>query len=119
VAALAAALPLVDSDLIAVLGADLPFLTAAELQELCELADGQDAAMLVDDRGRPQYLAAVWQATSLRSAVAAVGEPVGQPLSGVYAGRSVARLATPGSAAPPAWWDCDTVGDLETARNWL
>jgi len=122
VAGLAAGLAAVRAPVVAVLGGDLPFVTAAAVRDLRAALAGQPqaaAALLVDDAGRDQYLCAVWRAGALRSALQAVGGPAGVPLRAVVAaaGGPVLRRTAAG-AGPPAWFDCDTEQDLATAREW-
>lgn len=107
-AALAAGLPLVSADLVAVLAADLPLLRAAHVGLLVE-AVADSGAVLVDDSGAPQWLCGVWRTEVLR----------GLPL---VAGGSLRRALAP--LAPVAvrvddraWFDCDTEDDLRAARG--
>lgn len=69
VAALAAGLALVDTDLVAVLAADLPRIRQATVDRLvAALLATQDAAgaVLVDQRRHRQWLVGVWRAARLR-----------------------------------------------------
>lgn len=120
VAGVAAGLTRVTAPVVAVLGGDLPFVTAATVRALRAAvgAGAGAAALLVDDAGRDQYLCAVWRTAALRDALAAVGGPAGVPLRAVVAAAEpVVRV--PGSGAgPPAWFDCDTPEDLAAARAW-
>jgi molybdopterin-guanine dinucleotide biosynthesis protein A len=100
----------------AVLAADLPFLREAHLGALRAAAAGQHGAILVDDAGRPQWLAGCWRTEILRRAAAgyqgtSLGGLVG-PLEPV-----LVRL-TPAPGEPPPWLDCDTPEDLDRARGW-
>jgi len=99
---------------VAVLAADLPFLTGAVIRAL--LAAGR-GAVLADDGGRPQWLAGVWPAAALRTAV---DRYRGSSLGGLF-GPLEPVLVSPGSypAGPEAlrpWADCDTPADLAAAR---
>jgi molybdenum cofactor guanylyltransferase len=118
VAGLAAGLAQVRAGVVAVLGGDLPFVTAEVVGRLRAAAAGAAVALLVDADGRDQPLCAVWDTAALRRALAAVGGPSGVPLRAVLAaaGGPVRRLADP-SGGPPAWFDCDTEQDLSTART--
>jgi molybdenum cofactor guanylyltransferase len=101
---------------VAVLAADLPFLDAAAVARLrAAVASGADVAVLVDDRGRDQYLAAVWAVPALRLALSTVE---GDRVSGVYAAASrVQRLAVPGyPAGAEPWRDVDDPDGLDRAR---
>jgi molybdopterin-guanine dinucleotide biosynthesis protein A len=114
VAALRAGLAAVDTDVVALLAGDLPFLTAALVAELRARLTG-DGVLVVDDGGRDQYLLGVWRTAPLRAAAAAVHGPT--PLRRVLAPLQVARYhpaVEPGT--PPPWTDCDTPADLARAR---
>jgi molybdopterin-guanine dinucleotide biosynthesis protein A len=116
VAALAAGLPLVEAPLVAVLAADLPFLTAAVLVRLVQAAAGHDGALLVDSSGRDQVLLGVWATDALRRAMP--DSPTGARVAGVLAGLDAVRVPVAGSAGgPPPWFDCDTDEDLMRARG--
>jgi molybdopterin-guanine dinucleotide biosynthesis protein A len=113
-AALAAGLPLIQAPWVAVLAADLPFLTPAVIDLLRAAADGRDGAVLVDDAGRDQVLTGVWRTAALRAA--AVGDLAGEPLRRVLGGLSCARVTSPADGPAP-WSDCDTPEDLAAARG--
>lgn len=122
--ALAAALPGVTSPRVALLAGDLPFLTATALDALSDELDKgldddgppADAALALDDRGRDQYLLAVWDTTALRAVLAGLPATVDQPLRALYGQARIRRLSLAGF--PPPWWDCDTADDLAAARAW-
>jgi molybdopterin-guanine dinucleotide biosynthesis protein A len=117
VAGLAAGLPHVASPLVALLAADLPFLTA-EVLVLLEnsLGSADDGALLVDDDGRDQLLAGVWRTSSLRRMLEVAGPPEGLALGKLLAGLTVVRVAVPAAARAP-WQDCDTPEDLRRAEE--
>lgn len=122
VAAASAGLALVapGTPCVALLAADLPFLTTAAVAALRRaLASDStvDGALFVDTDGRAQVLCGVWRLAALRANLAALGDPVGQPVRRLLAGLRTAELrwADPG---PPPWYDCDTESDLRTAREW-
>lgn len=119
VAAVAAGLAHVTAPEVAVLAADLPFLTSAALARL-RAALGATVAMLVDGTGCDQPLCAVWRTAALRQALATVGNPERAPMRKVVvAGEPAVRVAMPdGDAHPPPWFDCDTPADLAAAREW-
>ncbi|GAA4726118.1 molybdenum cofactor guanylyltransferase [Modestobacter marinus] len=103
-----------DAEVVAVLAADLPFLTRELVTDLRRrLVD--DGVLVVDDTGRDQLLLGVWRTAALR---AAVRDPRPHtPLRAVLAGLTVGRHrpdARPGRPAP--WTDCDTPADLARAR---
>ncbi|WP_322761681.1 molybdenum cofactor guanylyltransferase [Frankia sp. Cr2] len=127
VAALAAGLELVCAPLVAVLAADLPFLTAATVAALVRAVGGagRDAtgagrtgddppwgALLVDPTGRHQYLTGVWRTSALRACLPAA--PAGVSLRSVLAGQRVLALPADGRTT----LDCDEPADLERARLW-
>ena len=120
-AALAAGVGEARAPRLAVLGGDLPFVTAAVLDDLRRAVDadvGPVLAMLVDAGGRDQPLAAVWHTAALRRALVGVGP--GTPLRQVVAAAPTVLRRTvpvPDGAAPP-WFDCDTPADLARAREW-
>ena len=115
VAALRAGLVVVRTEVVAVLAADLPFLTAALVDELRARLTG-DGVLVVDDTGQDQLLLGVWRTAALHAAVAAA--PSGPTsLRRVLAPLAVRRLrpaVPPGQ--PPPWTDCDTPADLARAR---
>jgi len=115
VPALRAGLAAVDTDVVAVLAADLPFVTAAVVQELRSRLTG-DGVLVVDATGRDQHLLGVWRTAALRAAVADVRGPTS--MRAVLADLAVRRhrpAVEPGRPAP--WTDCDTPADLERARQ--
>ena len=114
VAAMRTGVAAVDTDVVAVLAGDLPFVTAALVQELrARLAD--DGVLVTDDAGRDQYLLGVWRTAPLRRVLTGARGPV--PVRRVVAALSVTRyrpVRAPGTPAP--WIDCDTPADLARAR---
>jgi molybdopterin-guanine dinucleotide biosynthesis protein A len=114
VAALRAGLPEVGTDVVAVLAADLPFLTAELVAQLREQLDG-DGVLVVDEAGRDQLLLGVWRTAALRAALPATGGPTS--MRRVLAPLAVRRLRpTPTDGVPAPWTDCDTPADLARAR---
>jgi molybdopterin-guanine dinucleotide biosynthesis protein A len=115
VPALAAGLVAVgDAEVVAVLAADLPFLTRAVVTALRERLTG-DGVLVVDDTTRDQLLLGVWRTEALRGAMA--GARPHTPLRAVLAPLAVRRYhppVTPG--LPPPWTDCDTPAELARAR---
>jgi molybdenum cofactor guanylyltransferase len=110
---------------VAVLAADLPFLTEAHLVRLLSagLASGAAGAVLTDAAGRQQWLTGMWQLAALRAALLTYE---GSSLRGLLGplGPVLLRPARPaagpggqddGAAAP--WLDCDTPADLAVARR--
>jgi molybdopterin-guanine dinucleotide biosynthesis protein A len=114
VAAIAAALPLVNQPVVAVLAGDLPFIGGA-LDQLsqCVTVGNRDVGLLVDITGRFNYLAAVWRTSALRAAVAAVDSPVGLPVRALYERADVGHV--PDFDACSA--DVDTPDDRRAAEQ--
>lgn len=118
VAALAAGLAKIQATYVALLAADLPFLTAEAVGAL-RAACTSDGAVLVDADGRDQYLAGVWRAASLREALTNFGDPTGGAMRKLVAGLRITRVTLPGeSDAPAPWFDCDDPQDLDEAKRW-
>jgi molybdenum cofactor guanylyltransferase len=122
VPALRAGLPEVDAPWVALLAADLPFLTAEHVSALLDAAGGdatgggavdgeaRAGAVLIDDGGREQWLAGVWRTAVLVRALAGYE---GRSLHGLLAPLSPVKLHLTGEP----WFDCDTVDDLQRARS--
>ena len=111
VAAVAAAVPQIRADAVVVLAADLPEIAPAVPALLAALPES-GAALLVDENGRANYLAAAWRRADLVGALAAVGDPVGVAMRDLVGQIDVTEVRD------PAGWgrDCDTWDDLEQAR---
>lgn len=121
---------------VALLAADLPFLTSAALLTLRRAATGRgvEGAVYVDHTGRPQWLCGVWRTGPLRARIDALPDgPAGVPLGALLGAAPVtfipagtdelAGTGTGGSTraagpTPPPWYDCDTEADLRQARTW-
>jgi len=120
VAGLAAGVRLVPPGvrLVAVLSADLPFLTPTVLSDLAAaLADGGDVAVLLDESGHPQWLCSVWRRTTLVERLAA-GSARDVPMRELVRNLAVRRVAVDGPGPPP-WFDCDTEEDVRRAEEML
>lgn len=113
VAAVTAGLSYVDSDWVAVLAGDLPFLTREVITLLREPA--ADVALLVDDTGRDQLLCAMWRTEALIRATSGLG--AGSPMRAVLAAAADVRRVRADRLHPPPWLDCDTPADLEEIRR--
>ncbi|AUG78514.1 molybdenum cofactor guanylyltransferase [Kitasatospora sp. MMS16-BH015] len=115
VAAVAAGLGQVTAERVLLLAADLPFLDRPTIDRLLAALDAEEteAAILVDAAGRDQPLAGAYRTAALRTALAQLGDPAGQPLRRLLAPLRTARLADPGGTA----YDCDTWEELAQARE--
>jgi molybdopterin-guanine dinucleotide biosynthesis protein A len=114
VVALRAGLSRVETDVVAVLAADLPFLTAELLDQL-RASLSRDGVLVVDDTGRDQLLLGMWRAPALRRVLTGPAGPTS--MRRLLAPLAVDRLrpaVAPGE--PPPWTDCDTPADLARAR---
>jgi molybdopterin-guanine dinucleotide biosynthesis protein A len=120
VAGLEAAVRLLPAEVspVAVLSADLPFLTTTILSGLSAGLGGADVAVLLDGSGRPQWLCAVWRADALRRRLDAIGVPQGARVRDLVSGATVREVAVPDRSGPPPWFDCDTDSDLRQAEEW-
>lgn len=118
VAGLCAGLARVRAPWVAVLAADLPFLTPAVLTLLRTAARGGAGAVLTDPAGRDQLLVGVWRTAALRAA-AGTAPAGGRPLRSLLLALRPARVRLPAvSGTAPPWWDCDTAEDLRRAQQW-
>jgi molybdopterin-guanine dinucleotide biosynthesis protein A len=115
VPALAAGLAAVgDAEVVAVLAADLPFVTADLVTALRTRLTGE-GVLVVDDAGRDQLLLGVWRTEALRRA--AGGARPHSPLRALLAPLAVRRYRPPAvPGVPPPWTDCDTPAELARAR---
>jgi molybdopterin-guanine dinucleotide biosynthesis protein A len=99
---------------VALLAADLPFVTAGVVSTLHDRihTSNVDGAVLVDDANRPQWLCGVWVRDRLapRLAAATPGASVRDTVDGL----NVELVAVDGRA----WFDCDTEDDLRRAEEW-
>lgn len=127
VAALAAGLAVLgrDTGTVALLAADLPFITVATIHALRRGLEPQpdttpppDGAVLVDDDGRPQWLCGVWRVASLRARLEQMGYPRDRSMRHLAEGLRLAHVSRPADG-PPEWFDCDTDDDLRRAQSWL
>ena len=102
-----------DTEWVAVLAADLPFLRASQLRTLLTAAAAPGGAVLVDEDGRPQWLIGCWRTGALRRAADGYA---GMSLGGLLGPLAPARVAVR-AAGPAPWADCDTEEDLRLARQ--
>lgn len=125
VAAIAAAMPHVESQVVVVLACDMPFVTTRTVELLAaaasagrsgSLAPGVlDGALLVDERGRRQFLAAAYRTTALAGALHQLGRPDGAAMRHVVRHLTVTEVATD----PEVTLDCDTWDDVGHSRDLL
>ena len=110
VAALAAGFPHTSAELVLVLAADLPWIAPAIPVLLAAVAD---AAVLVDQAGHRNLLAAAWRRAALGAALADLGNPENAAMRALYAGIACAEVPD-----PDGWGqDCDTWADVAQARE--
>jgi len=112
---LAAGFALCDgADEIAVVAADLPFLTNQALAALRQQPSG--TALYVDDEGRWQSMVSLWRASVLARALFPVPPRSMKDLLRGTGDVTEIRWTGPG---PPPWFDCDTREDLKLAERLL
>ncbi|MGN6722626.1 MAG: molybdenum cofactor guanylyltransferase [Marmoricola sp.] len=111
VAAFAAGLAVAPpSEMVLLLGSDLPFIGGAVAPLLSTSAD---VAVLVDADGRANYLASAWRRHVVEAALARVGDPTGLPMRRLVDGLTVEEVRDTGG-----WgFDCDTWDAVEEARE--
>jgi molybdopterin-guanine dinucleotide biosynthesis protein A len=105
-------------DRVAVLAADLPFLDADIVHSLWTAAAGHEGAVLVDDEGRAQWLAACYDRERLVARIARHtaengGTAAGLSLRRLLSGADLVRVPDPGRGSV----DCDTWEDVEHVRR--
>jgi molybdopterin-guanine dinucleotide biosynthesis protein A len=104
---------------VAVLGSDLPFVTADVLDRLrAELSGSVEVAVLVDNSGRPQWMCSVWHRKALVSRLERLGDLAGRSMRELVDGAQVQYLTIQVPAGPPPWFDCDTDEDVRQAEEW-
>ena len=104
---------------VAVLAADLPFLSADRLLGLLAAGAAVAAAgaVVMDESGAAQWLAGCWRTERLGSALAAYQ---GASLRGLLGPLRPVLVRDDGPPdGPSPWLDCDTPADLAAARDWL
>lgn len=111
-------------EFVALLAADLPLLTAEAVALLGERLAGStaDGVLYRDDDGRRQLLCGVWRTVSLAAALDRLARQRGGTLAGAAIRALVAELAVIevswGGSGPPPWFDCDTDDDVRRAEEW-
>lgn len=114
VAAFAAGLSAADSsDAVLLLACDLPFIANGIPSLLAALSSGTDAALLVDDTGRANYLASAWRRSSAEAQLRRLGDPVGLAMRRLLYDLTIAEVRD-----TDGWgFDCDTWEALDLARR--
>lgn len=126
-AALVTGLRLVHAPVMALLAADLPFVTAAVTDELRRalatstdatgvIARGDTAADSTDDR-KLQWLLGVWRTELLDDAARRFGDPTNRPLHSLLAPLEPMTVDVTVDPRVPPWFDCDTRDDLARAKQ--
>jgi molybdopterin-guanine dinucleotide biosynthesis protein A len=117
VAAIAAAVALLDATTVVVLAADLPFITAEAVDALVAGRGDAVAAIAVDLSGRDQPLLACYDAASLWDALPSdpQGASMRSLLHDLEARGRIERLSLGGD--PPVTLDLDTPADLTRAQE--
>ncbi|MQA77013.1 MAG: NTP transferase domain-containing protein [Streptosporangiales bacterium] len=117
VAGLRAGFPAVRSGRVALLAGDLPFLRAHDVDLLGLLAHTPSTGgVLVDDRGREQWLAGVWRVDALATALEGY---TGDSLHGLLRPLRPRPLGVFAAGRPRPWLDCDTPEELARAERLL
>ncbi|MFK3982529.1 molybdenum cofactor guanylyltransferase [Micromonospora sp. NPDC050397] len=111
-------------EFVALLAADLPLLTAEAVALLTGRLAGStaDGVLYRDDDGRRQLLCGVWRFDALTAALDRLaqrrdGTLAGASIRAMVAELTVIEIQWPGSGPPP-WFDCDTDDDVRRAEEW-
>lgn len=129
VAGIAAGLRLVDTPVVAVIAADMPFAGGFAARLARDLADAiagrvvgpgssqpvPDALIPVDLEGQRQALCAAYRTSALKSAMTTQGDPAGRSVRSLLGALRVADVPAP--ADPGLLLDVDTASDLSAARR--
>jgi len=104
-------------DLVAVLAADLPFVTSAHVERLVAAlreAQGADLAVTYDAEGQANWLCAAWRLASLRSRLGGLGgHLIDRSMRELVSGAAAVRVPDDAGVAV----DVDTPEQLEAARD--
>lgn len=113
VAAIAAGLPATSAPTVVVLAADLPEIAPAVPALLDAVEHGAELALLVDGDGRVNHLAGAWRRATLLAALESLGGAAGASMRSL-----VAAAGEPALVPDTGGWgrDCDTWEDLERAQ---
>lgn len=109
-AGVAAALPLITTELVAVLATDMPFAVPVLAALIDAYPAGADGVLAVDADGRMQYLCGVYRAGALRTALA--GPMTDRAMRDVVGTLDLRSVRIEGELL-----DIDTPADLQRARD--
>jgi molybdopterin-guanine dinucleotide biosynthesis protein A len=119
VAATAAGLANAHSPVVVVIACDMPMVTADTIRRLRAALDNpapeSDAAMLVDENGRRQLLAAAYHRDALAAALDALGDPRNKSMRALVAPLRIVEVASVGAET----LDCDTWEDVRRSQTLL
>jgi molybdopterin-guanine dinucleotide biosynthesis protein A len=115
VAAVDAAVPLINAAMVAVLAVDMPLVTRSVIDDLATAAMGHDGSVLVDAEGRRQPLAAAYRTSALTAALSRLDQVPGSAMRDLLTELEVAEVAT----HPDETLDCDTWDSVAQARRIL
>lgn len=103
-----------DTERVVVLAADMPLLTAGAIAGLLSQLPGHDAAVFTDDGGRVQPLAGAYAVPALLATLRGYGELRDRPVMRLLDNMNTLTVPDDGATR-----DCDTVDQIETARQIL
>ena len=113
VAAFAAGLEHTAAPILVLLAVDLPFVAPAVSVLLAALTPDVEAAVLVDEAGRANYLASAWRRDAAERALATLDTPAGASMRSMMDGVQLAEVVDRGQWSA----DCDTWQDIDAARR--
>ena len=110
--ALLAGLNAGSAPLVAVIAADLPFVTLDSVERLAGSVGDVDGAVVVDGSGRDQFLLAVYRRSALTSSLERLRSSIGAPLHDAVGSMDLVRIKDEVASS-----DCDTPDDVTAARR--
>lgn len=84
-----------DDEAVCILAGDMPYLSAASLQQLCDRATLTAPACAVDSTGRMQFLVSAWRWPLLMTQLASITEVRNAPVKRLFAGVRPTLVAIP------------------------
>lgn len=114
VAGIAAGLKIVETEFVAIIATDMPFVVPMLLQLTNELSEEFEAAIPMDTTGFRQPLSALYKVESLRKALVGLGDPRGQSMRNLVALLKVREVLV-GDSLENQLLDIDTRSDLDRA----